>query len=41
MMNQRMTLNIVDMTTNHSQNTRRYILRNRQPPCQHDTVFEH
>ena len=27
--------------TNHSQNTRRYPLRKRQPPCQYGTALEH
>ena len=30
-----------DNNANHNQNTRRYPLRNRQPPCQYGTAFEH
>ena len=30
-----------DNNANHNQNTRRYPLRNRQPPCRYGTAFEH
>ena len=30
-----------DSNANHNQNTRRYPLRNRQPPCRYGTAFEH